>query len=76
MVGHFSCLDDATIACDDVSAEDDECGFGDRACGIERFFPPVPPLGYYVGVESVLVGVEVVYEQDVGTYGILAGATW
>ena len=72
VVRHRAGADDAAVLGDDVAAEEHECGLGDGACGVKRFLPPVPSFLDDVGVECVLVGVEVVDEEYIGPDGILA----
>ena len=40
----YTHLHHAAVLGDDVSAEDDQCRFGNGPCGIQRIFPPVPAL--------------------------------
>lgn len=76
MVGHCSCTDDTAVLGDDVAAEEHQCRLRDRARWVKRLLPPVPSFLYDVGIERVLVCVEVIDNQYIRAYGILSGATW
>ena len=74
-VGHFARPHHAAVLGDDVSAEDDQCRFGNGPCGIQRIFPPVPALLDDVRVLGILVRIKVIDQQHVGTYGLVSRTT-
>ena len=74
VVGHRAGPDDAAVFGDDVAAEYDQQRTGGVAGRIEGVFPPVPLVVQDIGVAAVLVGVEVVHEQHVGTDRLVSRA--
>lgn len=74
-VGHFARPHHAAVLGNDVSAEDDQCRFGNGTCGVQRIFPPVPALLDDVRILGVLVRIKVIDQQHVGTYGLVSRTT-
>ena len=75
VVGHLPGACDAAVLGDDVAAEYDQRRLRGGTCRVQGLLPPFPSLLDDVGVLGVLVGIEVVDEQHVGTYGLIPGAT-